>query len=170
MVDDNKPNLTSGSFSPTSFSGTSFTLEKFHYVSKPGEKIIANVSGQNVNISGEVKEVEIKKPENSPPSINIQYKINTINYQSFNPPLTNQNIFENNSIENILTIVNNQQNISAENKSKLQEQIKEFEQEYKKNSPDRDKLRYVLNSIAPIAKEVAMRLFSHALENGVLKF
>jgi hypothetical protein len=169
MVDNEKPNLTSGSFSPTSFSGTSFS--NFHYVSKPDERIIANVSGQNVNISGEVKELEIKTQDNSPSSINIHYQsINTINYQSFNPTSMNQNIFENNSIENILTIVNNQQNISGEDKSKLQEQIKEFELESKKNSPDRQKLRNILNFITPIAKEVGMRLFFHAFENGLLKF
>jgi hypothetical protein len=114
MEDNNKPNLISGSFSPTSLSGTSFTLGNFHYVSKPNEKIIANVSGQNLNVSGEVRELDIKTLDKSPPHITIN--VTNVNYQSFNPTLTNQNIFESYSIENILTIVNNQQNISTEDK------------------------------------------------------
>ena len=168
MEDNNKPNLTSGSFSPTSFSGTSFSLRNFHYVSKPDEKIIANVSGQNLNISGQIKQMDTQTPDSSPPQLFIN--LTNINYQSFNPTLTSQNIFESYSIENILTIVNNQQNISNEDKSKLQEQIKEFDQELKKNSPDKGKLRNILNYITPVAKEVAIRLFLHALDNGVLKF
>ena len=167
MVENKKPHFRSGSFSSNSFSSESFTLENFHYVSKPDEKIIGNVSGQNVNISGEVKEVEIKTPDNSLPQINISF--NQINYNSFNPTM-NQNMYQDNSIENIITLVNNQQNISTEDKSKLNSQVKEFEQESKKNNPNDEKLRNILNTISPIAKEIAVKLFVHALDIGILKF
>ena len=68
--------------------------------------------------------MDTQTPDSSPPQLFIN--LTNINYQSFNPTLTSQNIFESYSIENILTIVNNQQNISNEDKSKLQEQIKEL--------------------------------------------
>ncbi len=118
MAEKNK-----GSLSPKSFSGESFNIGDVHYIPKPDEKIIANVSGQNVNISGQIKEFDIKNPENAPAQINIVY--NTINYQSFNPTTSSQNTYQYHSIENILTIINSQQNISIENKAILQSQIKE---------------------------------------------
>ena len=51
-----------GSFSSKSIRPKSFALDSFRYVPSAGEKITANVSGQqpSLNISGEVKEVEFK--------------------------------------------------------------------------------------------------------------
>jgi hypothetical protein len=157
-----------GSFSPKSFSSDSFTLDNFHYVPKSDENLIANVSGQNINISGQIKEFEIKKQDHAPAQINVVY--NTINYQSFNPTTTTHSIFQHNSVENILTFLNSHQNISIENKTILQSHIKEFEQESKKNNPDHAKLKAILNYIYPIAKDVALMLFKNSMDNGVLKF
>jgi hypothetical protein len=62
---------------------------------RAGEKITANVSGQqpSLNISGEVKEVEFKKSDTVPSQFNIIF--NNYAPNSFNPIITsNQSIFQ----------------------------------------------------------------------------
>ena len=82
-------NTHKGSFSSKSFSQKSFALESFRYVPSAGEKITANVSGQqpSLNISGEVKEVEFKKSDTVPSQSNIIF--NNYAPNSFN---SNNNI------------------------------------------------------------------------------
>ncbi len=157
-------NMFNGSFSPKSF-----TLESFHYVPNPGEKIIANVSGQpSLNISGEVKEVEFEKSDTVPGQFNIV--LNNYAPNSFNSIMTsNQSIFQYYSIEYILTFTS-QQNISIECKTILQAQIKDFEQECKKSSPDQGKLKSILSYVCPIAKDVGLMLIKYGLDSGQLKF
>lgn len=124
-----------------SFSSKSFALESFRYVPNPGEKIIANITGQqpSVNIYGEVKEVEFKKSDTVPGQFNIIFN----NYTSNSSLITsNQSILQYDSIEYILTFTS-QQNMSIENKTILQAQIKYFEQECKKTSPDQGKLKSI---------------------------
>jgi hypothetical protein len=108
-----------------SFSGTSFSGKSFHLVATPGEVLQANISGkkQLLNISGEVKEVEYKAPPNQLPQLNIIFN-NIYNNNSINQSVTtNQSIFQTYTIENILTLTN-QQNISNEFKMMLQSQVK----------------------------------------------
>ena len=82
-------NTQKGSFSSKSFSQKSFALESFRYVPSAGEKITANVSGQqpSLNISGEVKEVEFKKSDTVPSQSNIIF-----NYYAPNSFNSNNNI------------------------------------------------------------------------------
>ena len=155
-----------GSFSSKSFSSKSFALESFRYVPSAGEKITANISGQqpSLNISGEVKEVEFKKSDTAPSQFNIVF--NNYAPNSFNSTITsNQSIFQYYSIEYILTFTS-QQDISIECKTILRAQIKNFEQECKKSNPDQVKLNYV----CPIAKDVGLMLVKYGMDSGQLKF
>ncbi|SRR6266516_3779549 len=160
MVEESK-----GSFSGKSFSGKSFTLDSFHYVPNPEEKVIANVSGQkpSIKFSAEIKEVEYTKPATGSPHFNIVLN----NFAHTFNSITNFN--QDNSIENIMTIVT-QQDISVENKTILQSQIRAFEQECKKSDPDSSRLRSILNTVCPIAKDVGLMLIKYGLDNGILKF
>src|SRR5574341_2310076 len=159
-----------GSFSSKSFSSKSFTLDSFRYVPSTGEKVLANVSGQqpSLNISGEVKEVEFMRSDTVPSQFNIVF--NTYAPNSFNSIMTsNQSIFQYYTIEYILTFTF-QLNTSIENKTILQAQIKDFEKECKKNNPDQGKLRSILNYVAPIAKDVALMLVKYGLDSGQFRF
>lgn len=152
-----------------SFSGTSFSGKSFHVVANPGEKILANISGENqsFNVSGEVKEAEYKEISNQPPQLNIIINNPIYNNNSFNQTIaTNQSIFQSYTIENILTI-SNQQNISNEFKTTLQSQVRNFEEECKKPAPDQTKLKSILNSVLPVAKDVGILLIKHALDKGI---
>ena len=116
-------------------------LRKLSYVPSAGEKLTANVSGEqpSLNISGEVKELEFKKSETAPSQFNIVF--NNYAPNSFNPVITsNQSIFQYYSIEYILTFTI-QQNISIECKTILQTQIKNFEQECKKEQSGSRKIK-----------------------------
>lgn len=153
-----------------SFSSKSFSLDSFHYVPSPGEKVVANVSGHqpSLNISGEVKEVEFKRSDTTPSQFNIVFNNYTPN--SFNSIITsNQSIFQYYSIEYILTFTF-QLNTSIENKSILQAQIKDFELECKKSIPDQAKLKSILNYVCPIAKDVGLMLIKYGLDSGQIKF
>jgi hypothetical protein len=150
-----------------SFSQKSFNLNDFHYVPNPDENIIANVSGKNINISGQIKEIDITKQDNAQPQINIIY--NTINYQSFNPITSNENTLQNYTIGNILTVVDSQQNISVENKAILQSQIKKFGEECKSSTPDQAKLKTIFNYVYPLAKDVGLMLIRYGMDSGMLK-
>lgn len=163
-------NTQKGSFSSTSFSSKSFALESFRYIPSVGEKITANVSGQepSLNISGEVKEVEFKKSDTVPSQFNIVF--NNYAPNSFNSTITsNQSIFQYYSIEYILTFTS-QQDISIECRTILQAQIKDFEQECKKTNPDQGRLKSILNYVCPIAKDVGLMLVKYGLDSGQLKF
>ena len=163
-------NTQKGSFSSKSISSKSFALESFRYVPSAGEKITANVSGQqpSLNISGEVKEVEFKKSDTAPSQLNIVF--NNYAPNSFNSTITsNQSIFQYYSIEYILTFTS-QQDISIECRTILQAQIKDFEQECKKTKPDQGKLKSILNYVCPIAKDVGLMLVKYGLDSGQLKF
>jgi hypothetical protein len=83
MAEKNK-----GSFSSRSFSSKSFTLESIRYVPSAGEKVVANVSGQqpSLNISGEVKEVEFKRSDTIPSQFNFVF--NKYAPNSFNSIIT----------------------------------------------------------------------------------
>jgi len=149
-----------------SFSGSSFSKKGFHFVANPGEKVLANISGQypSFNISGEIKEAELKTTENQPPQLNLTFT--TVYNNSFNQAITaNQSIFQNYSIQNILNFAN-QQNIMSESKAMLQSQIKDFEQECNKSNPDHAKLKSILNFALPIAKDLGLMLFKHMLDKG----
>ena len=151
-----------------SFSGTSFSGKSFHLVATPGEVLQANISGkkQLLNISGEVKEVEYKAPPNQLPQLNIIFN-NIYNNNSINQSVTtNQSIFQTYTIENILTLTN-QQNISNEFKMMLQSQVKEFEEECKKPAPDQSKLKSILNYVLPSSKDVGILLIKYALDKGI---
>lgn len=153
-----------GSFSGISFSKASFTLGNLHYVAKPDEKILTNVSGENLNISGKLKEIEINKDAQTP--IKIVFG-NEIYYQ---PTLVSHDISQNYTINNILTSLNFQTNISNETKTKIELQVKEFVQECTKGTPDEGKLKGILSSIYPLAKDVGLKLFAFALDKGYLNF
>jgi hypothetical protein len=154
-----------------SFSSKSFTLDSFRYLPSLGEKVIANVSGQqpSLNISGEVKEVEYQKSDTAPGQFNIIFSSYAPNSFNSITATTNQSIFQYFSIENILTFVG-QQNISAENRTFLESQIKDFEQECNKSSPDQRKLKSILNYVCHIAKDVGLMLIKYGLDSGQLKF
>ena len=152
-----------------SFSGTSLSGKSFHVVANPGEKILANISGENrsFNISGEVRATEYKATPNQPPRLNITFNTAIYNNNSFNQAVsTNQSIFQTYTIENILTLTN-QQNISNESKTILQSHIKGFEGECEKSTPDHTKLKTILDSVLPIAKDVGLLLIKHALDKGI---
>ncbi len=152
------------SFSPTSFSGKSF-----HLIPNPGERIIANISGDNqsLNISGEVKEAEYKEISNQPPQFNLIINNAIFNNPSFNQNIELKSIFQTYTIENILTITN-QQNISNEIKATLQSKVKDFEDECKKPVPDQSKLKSIVDSVIPIAKDVGILLLKHAIDKGII--
>lgn len=154
-----------------SFRSKSFTLDSFRYLPSLGEKVTANVSGQqpSLNISGEVKEVEFKKSDTAPGQFNIIFNNYASNSFNSTTATSNQSIFQYYSIQNILTFVG-QQNISAENRAILESQIKDFEQECKKSSPDQGKLKSILNYVCPISKDVGLMLIKYGLNGGQLRF
>ena len=80
---------------------------------------------------------------------------------------TNQSIFQSYTIENILTAITNQQNISNPIKATLQSKVKDFEEECKKPAPDQTKLKSIFNSVIPHAKDVGILLLKHALDKGI---
>jgi hypothetical protein len=113
-----------------------------------------------------VKEVEYKVPPNQLPQLNIIFN-NIYNNNSINQSVTtNQSIFQTYTIENILTLTN-QQNISNEFKMMLQSQVKEFEEECKKPAPDQSKLKSILNYVLPSSKDVGILLIKYALDKGI---
>jgi hypothetical protein len=112
--------------------------------------------------------VEFKRSDTTPSQYNIIFNNNAPN--SFNSIITsNQSIFQYYSIEYILTFTF-QLNTSIENKSILQAQIKDFEQECKKSSSDQGKLKSILNYVCPIARDVGLMLIKYGLDSGQLKF
>jgi len=148
-----------------SYSGTSFSGKSFNVVN-PGDKIQANISGDNksLNISGEVKNAEYKEIPNQ-----LFMIINNpiYNTNSFNQSVaTNQSILQSFTMENILTISNNQ-NISNEVKIALQSRVKEFEEECNKSPPDQSKMKSILDFVRPISKDVFILLIKYALDKGI---
>jgi hypothetical protein len=134
--------------------------EKVEITPKEGEKIPITVSGDaGVRLQGDLNRLDIGSRENRPIYINV-------NVTNVNAPKTDISLSfsETITISSILSTLN-QSSLPAEDKNRVQQLVKEFEQVSSKANPEESKLRSTLSKIFPIARDVGLMLLKYCLDN-----
>jgi hypothetical protein len=127
---------------------------------KKGERIPVTISGDSgAKISGDLVKFNPQVIDNR-----VHFNFNITN---INAPLTdvslNQNISQTSTIDNILTNLDHS-SLSGDIKNQVRNSIEDFRRESEQNKPDEGKLKSILNKVFPIAKDIGMMLFKHALD------
>lgn len=143
------------------------STENIEVTPKEGEKIPVTASGDTgIKIQGELAKVGVTLVDNRPVNLNININTNT-----FNAPLTdvqlNQNISQTSTIDSILANLD-QSSLSVDKKNEVRSSIEEFRRESEQSKPDEGKLKSILSKVFPIAKDIGMMLFKHAIDHNLL--